>query len=221
MTRITCPSCQRAFSLDESRLPMREVTFPCPACKSSVAFDRRSLVNTAAPAPAASAVEPAPAAEAEPAPVEMPASEAEELADADSGHGAQALLVGADSPALRQAAQALGFQPIHAPTAEAARDLYLQEYPPLVFLSPAQLTRPPLVEMQPLTGLSPVDRRRSYFILVADGLKTFDGTVAFLYDVNLVVAAKDLPSIRRLWHDAQIQHKKLYQAFNAAIEALR
>jgi hypothetical protein len=59
------------------------------------------------------------------------------------------------------------------------------------------------------------------FVLVADGLKTLDGTVAFLYDVNLVVAAKDLPSIERIWHEAQAQHKKLYQAFEAAVESLR
>lgn len=204
--RIPCPTCQRPISFDENRLPLREVTFPCPACKAPVTFDRRSLASPAAP-------EPAP----EPA-VPLP----EETERLDEDHlDAKALLVGADSPALRQAARTLGFQAVHVPTAEAARDLYLQDYPPLVLLSPAQLTRPPLAEMQPLTGLSPVDRRRGFFVLVADGLKTLDGTVAFLYDVNLVVAAKDLPSIQRIWNEAQAQHKKLYQAFEAAVEALR
>jgi endogenous inhibitor of DNA gyrase (YacG/DUF329 family) len=199
--RIPCPACQRPISFDENKLPLREVTFPCPSCKAPVTFDRRSLV----PEPAAPA----------PQPVQS------EEDPQDTGLGPNALLVGADSPALRQAARSLGFRVTHAPTADAARDLYLQDYQPLVLLSPAQLTRPPLAEMQPLTGLSPIDRRRGFFVLVADGLKTLDGTVAFLYDVNLVVAAKDLPSIARIWEEAQAQHRKLYQAFEAAVEALR
>lgn len=199
--RIPCPACRRPISFDENKLPLREVTFPCPSCKAPVTFDRRSLT-------------PEPAAPAPPVPLDDD--------PLDTGLDARkALLVGADSPALRQAARTLGFQAIHMPAAEAARDLYLQDYPPLVLLSPAQLTRPPLAEMQPLTSLAPVDRRRGYFVLVADGLKTLDGTVAFLYDVNLVVAAKDLPSIERIWEEAQAQHKKLYQAFEAAVEALR
>ena len=199
--RIPCPACQRPISFDENKLPLREVTFPCPSCKAPVTFDRRSLT-------------PEPAAPAPPVPLD------DDPLDTDLD-ARKALLVGADSPALRQAARTLGFQVIHMPAAEAARDLYLQDYPPLVLLSPAQLTRPPLAEMQPLTSLAPVDRRRGYFVLVADGLKTLDGTVAFLYDVNLVVAAKDLPSIERIWEEAQAQHRKLYQAFEAAVESLR
>ena len=196
MIRITCGACQKPISLDETRLPMQPVTFPCPACKTPVAFDRRTLP-------------PAEAAASEPEP---PSS----LMEEEDHLGPKALIVGVDSPALRQAARDLGFQPVHFPSVEACRDFYLQEYPELVFLNPSQLTRPPLAEMQPVTSLSASDRRRAFFILVADGLKTFDGTVAFLYDVNLVVAAKDLPSIRRIYRDADEQHRKLYSAFRAA-----
>jgi hypothetical protein len=210
MIRFPCPSCQRPISVDENRLPLREVTLACPACQAPVKVDRRTF----APEPAAATV-----AAVAPLPEPLAAPELEASEETEPDHlDAKALIVGADSPALRQAVRVLGFQPVHVPTAEAARDLYLQEYPPLVLLSPVQLTRPPLAEMQPLTGLNPTDRRRGYFLLVADGLKTFDGTVAFLYDVNLVVAAKDLPSIHRIWHDAEAHHRKLYQAFRAATE---
>jgi hypothetical protein len=211
MIRITCAACQRPISFDENRLPMKEVTFPCPGCKAPVTFDRRTVASVPAAAP-----EPVPES-----PIAAAGGVAEEVGAVDDELSAPAFIVGADNPALRQAARILGFRPVHIPTAEAARDLYLQEYPPVVFLSPAQLTRPPLAEMQPITGLAPADRRRSFFILVADGLKTFDGTVAFLYDVNLVVAAKDLPSIQRIWRDAELHHKKLYQAFHAVVEELR
>jgi len=178
------------------------VTFPCPACKAPMTVDRRTL------APAAPAEAPAPPA---PAP-DLPAE--------DADLGPRALIVGADSPTLRQAARDLGLQPVFFPTVEAGRDFFQEKYPPVVFLSPTQLTRPPLAEMQPLTSLSASDRRRGFFILVADGLKTLDGTVAFLYDVNLVVAAKDLPSIRRIYQDANEEHQKLYAAFRAVEKAL-
>jgi hypothetical protein len=200
MARITCGSCQKPVSFDEARLPFQPVTFPCPSCKAPLTVDRRTL----APSPTASETSFAPPPD--------------ELADSLS---LRALIMGVDSPALRQAAREIGHQPVFFPTVEAGRDFYLQEYPPVVFLHPGQLTRPPLAEMQLITSLSAADRRRSFYILVADGLKTFDGTVAFLYDVNLVVAAKDLPSFRRIWRDAEEHHQKLYSAFRAAEKAVR
>jgi hypothetical protein len=157
----------------------------------------------------------------EPAPTAAPEPPADVQEEAEDGFDAKALIVGVDSPALGQAAREIGFQPVFFPTAEAARDFYVQEYPPVVFLNPAQLTRPPLADFQAITALSASDRRRAFYILVADGLKTFDGTVAFLYDVNLVVAAKDLPSLRRIYRDAEEHHQKLYKAFHAAETAIR
>ena len=202
MIRVTCSACQKPVAIDEARLPLQPVTFPCPACKAPMTVDRRTLAPTApAEAPAA------------PVPPEMPEEE-DDL-------GPKALIVGMDSPALRQAARDLGLQPVFFPTVEAGRDFFQEKLPPVVFLAPTQLTRPPLAEMQPLTALSPSDRRRGFFILVADGLKTLDGTVAFLYDVNLVIAAKDLPSIRRIYRDAEDEHQKLYAAFRVAEKALR
>jgi hypothetical protein len=214
MVRIICGSCQKPVALDETRLPMQAVTFPCPACKAPLTVDRRTLAPAEAPAP------PAPVS-----PVSAPSAAQESfssiLEDDDDHLGTKALIVGADSPALRQAARDIGLQPVHFPTVEACRDFYLQEYPQVVFLHPAQLSRPPLTDLQSVTTLSPPDRRRSFFILVADGLKTLDGTVAFLYDVNLVVAAKDLPSLRRIYRDAEEQHRRFYGAFHAAEKAIR
>lgn len=213
MVRIICGSCQKPVALDEARLPMQAVTFPCPACKAPLTVDRRTLTPAEAPAP--------PPAPVSPAAVPSSESFSNILEDEDDHLGTKALIVGADSPALRQAAKDIGLQPVHFPTVEGCRDFYLQEYPAVVFLHPAQLSRPPLTDMQAVTNLSPPDRRRSFFILVADGLKTLDGTVAFLYDVNLVVAAKDLPSLRRIYRDAEEQHGRFYGAFHAAEKAIR
>ena len=201
MIKIVCTSCQKPLSLDETKLPMKEVTFPCPACKTKLTVDRRKLESAAAPVPGAS-------------PESAPAGEE------DEGFGAKALIVGNDSPALRQAAKLIGFMPMHVATAQQARDYFMQEYPPAVFLNPAQTTAPPLEAMQPIISLAPGDRRRSFFILVSENLRTLDGNAAFLYGVNLIVSQKDLGSFQQIYRDASAYHDRLYSAMNSVMKAL-
>jgi hypothetical protein len=220
MIRIHCTACHRPILVDEAKLPMREVTFPCPACKAALSVDRRTAGAGAIATPAAG---PAPAPAAPPKPVQTPlppqASESpsapSEGSDAilEDDLAAKALIVGADSPAARQAAEALGFSPVHFPTVEASREYYLQEYPPVVFLCPAHLTRPPLEDLAAMTNLGPADRRRSFFILLADGLRTLDGNAAFFYNVNMVVANKDVGSIQQIYRDAEAHHRRMYASF--------
>ncbi len=200
MIKIVCTSCQKPLSLDETKLPMKEVTFPCPACKAKLIVDRRKLE--------------APATGAAPESAQVIA------ADEDEGFGAKALIVGADNPALRQAAKLVGFMPLHMATAQQARDYFMQEFPPVVMLNPGQLSAPPLESMQPITSLTPNDRRKSFFILVADNLRTLDGNAAFLYGVNLIVASKDLGAFPQIYRDAFTYHERLYAAVNSVLKAM-
>ena len=201
MIKIVCTSCQKPLSLDETKLPMKEVTFPCPACKTKLTVDRRKLEGAPAPVPGA-------------------APEAAAVSEEDEGFGAKALIVGNDSPALRQAAKLIGFMPVHMATAQQARDYFMQEYPPVVFLSPGQTTAPPLEAMLPIVSLAPADRRKSFFILVADNLRTLDGNAAFLYGVNLIVSQKDLGSFQQIYRDASTYHDRLYGAMNSVLKVL-
>ena len=100
--------------------------------------------------------------------------------------------------ALRQAAKLIGFMPVYFQTAEQAREYYMQEYPPVVMINPPQMTAPPLEAMNPIISLTPTDRRKSFFILFSENLRTLDGNAAFLYGVNLVVAMKDLNSFQQI-----------------------
>ena len=199
MIKIVCTSCQKPLSLDETKLPMKAVTFPCPACKTKLSVDRRKLE---APAAAPTGSEEAAASED------------------DEGFGAKALIVGNDSPPLRQAAKLVGFIPTHIATAQQARDYYLQEFPPVVLLNPAQITAPPLESMQPIISLTPNDRRKSFFILVSENLRTLDGNAAFLYGVNLIVAQKDLGAFQQIYRDAFGYHERLYSAMNSVAKAM-
>jgi len=191
MVKITCSNCHKPLSLDETKLPPREVSFPCPACKAKITVDGRELQN----------------AEAQQAPDAPAAAQHEDHADE---FGAKALLVGADDPALRQAVKLIGFLPVHHAEAPRAREYYMQEFPQVVMLHPAQLTAPPLEPMGAMVSIVPADRRKSFFILVADGLRTLDGNAAFLYGVNLVVAKKDLPQFSQIYREAHIAHERFY-----------
>ena len=201
MIKIVCTSCQKPLSLDETKLPMKEVTFPCPACKTKLTVDRRKLEGPPAAAPADALPSSAPMEDEE-------------------GFGAKALIVGNDSPALRQAAKLIGFMPVHMATAQQARDYYMQEFPPVVILNPAQTTAPPLESIQPIIALAPNDRRKSFFILVSENLRTLDGNAAFLYGVNLIVAQKDLGNFQQIYKDASAYHDRLYNSMNSVLKVL-
>ncbi|HWM92192.1 MAG TPA: hypothetical protein VN493_15615 [Thermoanaerobaculia bacterium] len=218
MIRIHCHACHRPILVDEAKLPMREVIFPCPACKAALTVDRRTAGQAATPAgaPAPVPAAPAPKPAATPLPPQAstpPPSEEESQAILEDDLAAKALIAGVDSPAARQAAEALGFQAVHFPSVEACREYYLQEYPSLVFLCPAHITRPPLEELSAMTNIGPGERRRSFFILLADGLRTLDGNAAFFYNVNLVVASKDVGSIQQIYRDAEGYHRRMYHSF--------
>ena len=200
MIKITCTSCQKPLSLDETKLPMKEVSFPCPVCKTKLTVDRRNLEMASAAAASAG---------------EAPAPETHEE---EEGFGAKALIVGNDHPALRQAAKLVGFVPMHFSEAKPAREYFMQEFPPVVILHPAQISAPPLEAMAPIVSLTPNDRRKAFFILVAENLRTLDGNAAFLYGVNLVVATKDLGAFQQIYRDAFAYHERLYGAMTVVMK---
>ena len=211
MIKITCTSCQKPLSLDETKLPMKEVSFPCPVCKTKLTVDRRNLEM-------ANAAQAAPSAEGQGAESRAAEGHAAEGGEEADGFGAKALIVGNDSPALRQAAKLTGFVPMHFAEARQAREYFMQEFPPLVMLNPAQITPPPLEAMGPIVSLAPVDRRKAFFILFADNLRTLDGNAAFLYGVNLVVANKDLAAFPQIYREAFSFHERLYGAFKTVMK---
>ena len=194
MIKIVCTSCQKPLSLDEAKLPMKEVSFPCPVCKTKLTVDRRNLEMANAAPP-----------------------EQAEVPDED-GFGAKALIVGNDNPALRQAAKLIGFVPMHFADAKQARDYFMQEFPPVVILNPAQMTAPPLEAMAPIVSLAPVDRRKAFFILVAENLRTLDGNAAFLYGVNMIIATKDLGAFQQVYREGFGYHERLYGAMKTVLK---
>ncbi len=131
MVKITCSSCNKPLTIDETKLPMKEVSFPCPSCKTKLTYDRSKAESDVA--------------------VASPVIDDDE----DVGFGKKALIVGADKPEIRQAVKSAGFSPIHKASPTEARDYYSQELPELVILSPTTASPPPLEEMIPMTSVMP------------------------------------------------------------------
>jgi len=204
MIRIHCTNCQKPLSLDETKLPMNEVTFPCPACKAKLTVDRRTLESSGAAAPA-------------PRPPAQPQAPAPDHDDHADEFGAKALIVGADSPAIRQAAKLAGYLPVHHAETLKAREFFNQELPQLVFLNPSPMTQPPLEGMAAMLSVVPSDRRKAFYVLVADNLRTLDGNAAFLYGVNLVVATRDLPQFPQIFREEHAAHDRMYASMNAVM----
>lgn len=197
---FACPKCRKQLSVPDDKVPATQFSVKCPQCTHPITVDPKvspaTVAKTAAP-PAGFATD----GDGEP-----------EVAD---DFGEKAMLVGIDSQTIRQVVRSLGLAPIHMPAADAARDYFVREYPSIVFLLPQQLTPPPLAEYAPLLSVSPQDRRKGFFILVAENLRTFDGNAAFLYGVNLIVAAKDLAQFPAIYRDAIGYHNRLYAAMQS------
>jgi hypothetical protein len=206
--KIICTSCQKPLSLDETRLPMKPVLVPCPVCQTKLTVDRRNLEMAGA------------AVAAQTGAASQGAEQSSQQHEEDDSFGAKALIVGNDHPALRQAAKMTGFMPVVMASPQQARDYFMQEYPPVVMLHPAQMTPPPLADFAPIISLAPADRRKAFFILIADNLRTLDGNAAFLYGVNLVVASKDLAAFPQIYREAHAYHERLYAPMAAAIKAM-
>jgi hypothetical protein len=86
-------------------------------------------------------------------------------------------------------------------------------------LNPGQMTAPPLEAMSAIISLAPTDRRKSFFILFSDNLRTLDGNAAFLYGVNLVVSLKDLGQFQQIYREAWGYHERLYAAVTSVAKA--
>lgn len=210
MVKITCGACEKPLSIDENKLPMKEVAFPCPLCKTKVEIDRRKLdparPETMRAAPARGAATPT-------GETRLPA-EAQGIIQ--GGGGDRALVAGVANDEIASAARSIGFDPFHLEDLAQARDYYLQEFPELILINPPNLGQPPDERVAALLSMNSVDRRRGFAVLVGDSLRTMDGNAAFLYQVNLTVATKDLGQFAKIYKEARREHDRLAAGFPGA-----
>lgn len=225
--RIDCPSCGRVIRIDAEKLPARAVAFRCPGCRAKVVADRSRLGMSA---PAGSDPEPDPVtARTSEAPPEQPAGSPEPPpAEVELPPGAElppGLVVTRSAATAGQISAVLhghGSSLVEVADGEEARQ-WIRDHgvPRLVVWAADTVGDPPLDDMRPLLSLMPSDRRHAFVVLVASNLKSQDGLAAFLYQVNLVIASRDVAGAAGIIYAALDEHRRLYRPLLAAIEARR
>ena len=234
--RVTCQNCQRVTVVDSEKVPDQPVAYRCPSCQSKVVIDKRKLL-----AAADADVATAPSLGATPAAASGGGGRASTTAgDADRSSGSlvvapDALLemtlppgesippgflvaedreVGAQ---LRRQLEPYDCTLESFADAAAARERALQEPPALLAFVADAVTKPPYAPLEPLVSLPPRDRRRVFMVLVASNVKTLDGNLAFLYQVNLLLNRQHVPQAAGILYSALRSHQRLYKPFLAAL----
>jgi len=213
--KVTCPTCQQAINLEGSKLPGGRVSFSCPGCGGQVVLDRSSSPEST-PKPAAAAPSVAPAHSA-------PSAKAHAGERPVHGPRLPSGVVISDDPALTRDLQQrfaeLGSTLQPASSASEVRALPPEELPALIIFAAGSVARPPVEDLRPLTGMGPIDRRRTFIVLLAADVGTMDGNSAFVFDVNMTVNRSDLRKLPSILHAALEHHRRLYRRFNEAVEA--
>jgi predicted Zn finger-like uncharacterized protein len=224
--QASCPHCSYKIVIDDSRVPDRPFNVKCPKCQNAVKFQGKSPA-AAAPAPAPPPPAP-PAAEAEaPAagfnPEEMRSMMAQlrtEMriggGEAAGAHQGERALVALPAPHAGNAAlmlARLGYATDTADDGEEAARLLEQGVYAIVVTMPAAGPQGKETLYQRACRLNAEYRRRIFMVLVADNLKSGDGTQAFVLQGDLALASRDVAGADAVFRATLAEKKRLYQAF--------
>ncbi len=225
--RVTCQSCQRVTVVDSDKVPDQPVSYRCPGCQARVVLDKRKLlagnVDTApAPTGAAPATAPPPPTQDEriTGSLLVAPDSLLEMALPPGETIPPGFLVAGDRKTgllLRHALEP--YECVLEPfaDADAARERALQDPPPLLVYVAEAVTKPPYAPLEPLVSLPPRERRQIFAVLVASNVKTLDGNLAFLYQVNLLLNRQHVSQAAGILYAALRYHQRLYRPYLAAV----
>lgn len=224
--QANCPQCSNKIVIDDARVPDRAFSVKCPKCQNAVKFPGKGAA--AAPPPSAPAAsEPPPDASAsatngEEARAQMMAQLRREMAltGGDQAHaGERALVALADRGHAGNVTLMLTRLGYHVDTIEdvqeAARLLEQGVYATVVTAPVAGAPGKESV-YQKACRLNPELRRRFFLVLVADNLKSADGTQAFVLQADLTLTGRDAGTADVIFRNTQGEKQRLYQVFTDA-----
>jgi len=213
--KLTCPTCQQAITLESSKIPDGRVPFSCPGCGGQVVLERGSS-SMRTPKPAGATLSPAPGqvAPSPPTPLDSRLAPGPTLPSGFVISDDQAV-----TRDLQQRFAELGSTLRSVSSASEVRALPPEERPPLIIFVAGSVAPPPVETLRPLTGMAPIDRRRTFIVLLANDVGTLDGNSAFIFDVNMTVNRSDVGKLPSMLQAALEHHRRLYRRFNEAVEA--
>lgn len=235
--QITCPTCQKSFLLDDSKLPAKPVTMKCPSCGGAIPVVPPPQQPEAAPeSSAAGGLAPgSPAWERLKREVAAdvlrqlgihvhPSADGGEL----DGEDDRKLALVCEDEALFQVAVSealgkLGFRCELAATCEAALALATRGYYDVITVDNRFPDDPEggYKILQAVNALQPDQRRKMYVAFISADLSTMDTQSAFALGANLTVSKKDIRKLDKILKDGLEAHRRLYRVFFQAVEDLQ
>jgi hypothetical protein len=233
--KVTCPNCGKNASVELDKLPNKAVRIACPGCSKPIVLEKSKLMKEdkgEPEAPPAEVENEAPPATDPDLEASLESSAPHEVAQhvspamqqplgddrqaalpAGVVYGDDALTVTELSSLFTQNGAVL--RPV---TAEALEVLAHDDLPELVICVAKKLNGPPCELLAPLRSLPPKVRRDVFVVLIADKLKTLDGSAAFFFEVNMVIAKGDLESALKSIGAGIAYQQNLYKVYRAAVQ---
>jgi len=216
---ISCKNCGAKFKIPDERIPKdRRVSVNCPKCTTKMTITSSGVTEEAQK----------PAATTEKA--------GQEAAKPDAGYGygddealgffeegVKLALVATNeqkqSERFKQAVKELGYRFVWAKnTREAIGRMRLHHFD-LVILDEGfdgiALNQSPVLQF--LNHLSMSLRRKTFFAMVGNNLKTMDNMMAFAMSVNLVINKKDIDKLAAVLKKAISENERFYKVFMDAL----
>jgi len=222
--QAACPSCSNKIVIDDARVPERAFSVKCPKCQNTVKFPGKGQGAAAVAAPP-----PPPPPEPEPASnaafnseemrAQMMAQLRREMAlgGGEAAHSGERALV-----ALPDRGQAgnitvmltrLGYAVDTLDDIEEGARLLDQGVFQVVVTAPVAGTGGKESLYQKALRINPEARRRLFMILVADNLKTGDGTQAWVLQADLVVSSRDAATSDAAFRNTLSERNRIYAVY--------
>lgn len=243
--QITCPSCQKLFSLDDSKVPSKPISMKCPACGGAIPISPKvqseEISWPPAPQPPVSqgevqsngqtayALSPADwerlkqevAAEVlRHLGIKVSGSDAE---DEENGEHQRALVCDDEEmfqAVMRSTLEKLGFKVEVAKDCGTALDRIMKGSYELVTVDNRYPDNPEggLQILQAINALPPDTRRKMYVAFISADLTTMDTNSAFILGANLTVSKRDIRRLDKILADGIRDHEKVYKLFHQVNE---
>lgn len=213
---ITCQSCGKQLQLPDEKVPPRPFFLTCPGCKERQQVDPTAVPETAEIQPPAEDVEEAVEA-GMPGPdgfVALPSLHPQEKALLDTLYPEAYLVNLTAEPSYQTTAalRLLGLREVdHYTDLEAAAEGLRETQMGVLLLVMEKVPPPPSEPLKPLHRLPPDVRRRTFVALLADDVRSLDGQVAFMLQMNCVISSQDIGRLPLLLRRALLHHLRLYR----------
>jgi predicted Zn finger-like uncharacterized protein len=221
-----CPSCSNKIVIDDARVPDRAFSVKCPKCQNTVKFPGKGQ-GAAAAVPAAPAPATPPAAEpsggggynTDEMRAQMMAQLRREmtLGGGEGAHSGERALVALPDRGLAGnialMLTRLGYAVETLDDWEEGARLLEQGVYNVVVTAPAAGAGGKESLYQKALRINPEARRRLFIVLIADNLKTGDGTQAFVLQGDLVVSSREAANADVIFRNTLSERTRIYSVY--------